>query len=180
MRGESHRQLGQYLADKYMQDVPDRYIRVFLLGCIEPDRNPTTYLKGSLRFQWLRGHNYPNTRRFMQRIARRLERKHTWNLLDYYALGKLVHYIADSFTQAHNAHFPCDLAQHRSYEVSLQEYFLAFLKSSPSIDEKPCHTVMDTLSGLHSAYLAQNAGLHTDSRFALNACCCVLALLFVK
>ena len=52
MRGKSHKTLGKYLADKYMTAVPKRYIQAFLLGCIEPDRNPATYLKGSVRRQW--------------------------------------------------------------------------------------------------------------------------------
>lgn len=57
MRGKSHRCLGQYLVEHYMENIPGRYVKAFLVGCIEPDRNPVTYLKGSLRFQWLRGHN---------------------------------------------------------------------------------------------------------------------------
>ena len=75
MRGKSHISLGYYLIDRYLSHVPRRYQRAFLLGCIEPDRNPATYLKGSVRFQWLRGHNYLNAQQFMQRIAARLEKK---------------------------------------------------------------------------------------------------------
>ena len=75
MRGKSHMCLGSYLAEHYLTDVPKVYIRAFLIGCIEPDRNPATYLKGSFRNQWLRGHNYLNARRYMARISQRLERK---------------------------------------------------------------------------------------------------------
>ena len=49
MRGKSHRCLGQYLVEKYMPNAPKRYIRAFLIGCIEPARNPVAYLKGSIR-----------------------------------------------------------------------------------------------------------------------------------
>ena len=75
MRGKSHRCLGKYLVQHYMSDTPERYVKAFLLGCIEPDRNPATYLKGSIRCQWLRGHNYRNARRFMRAISARLEKK---------------------------------------------------------------------------------------------------------
>lgn len=47
MRGKSHRCLGNYLVQRYMGDAPQSHIKAFLLGCIEPDRNPATYLKGS-------------------------------------------------------------------------------------------------------------------------------------
>ena len=42
MRGKSHRCLGKYLVQHYMSDTPERYVKAFLLGCIEPDRNPAT------------------------------------------------------------------------------------------------------------------------------------------
>lgn len=180
MRGESHRRLGKHLAEIYMHEVPDRYIRAFLLGCIEPDRNPATYLKGSFRCQWLRGHNYPNTKRFLQRIARRLETKKEWKLLDFYTLGKLIHYIADSFTYAHNERFSGDLAQHRSYEMDLQEYFLPFLESRPIPESQTGHAIMDTLAALHRKYLVQEPGVKNDARFVWNACCCAMDLLFTR
>ena len=49
MRGQSHLSLGQYLAGRYMNHTPKASVRAFLLGCIQPDRNPATYLKGSIR-----------------------------------------------------------------------------------------------------------------------------------
>ena len=94
MRGKSHRCLGKYLVQHYMSDTPERYVKAFLLGCIEPDRNPATYLKGSIRCQWLRGHNYRNARRFMRAISARLEKKEKLGLFDYYTLGKLIHYLS--------------------------------------------------------------------------------------
>ena len=88
MRGKSHLIIAQYLLDHYMPDIPKRYQLAFLLGCIEPDRNPATYLKGSLRCQWLRGHNYKNAQRFMTTMAGRLEGRQRLHLYDYYTLGK--------------------------------------------------------------------------------------------
>ena len=78
MRGKSHCQLGNYLVNTYFPQISGPYRTAFLLGCIEPDRNPATYLKGSVRAQWLRGHNYENAKHFMGRIARRLEQKKRW------------------------------------------------------------------------------------------------------
>ena len=178
MRGKSHIFLGRYLAQHYMQDTPERYVNAFLLGCIEPDRNPATYLKGSLRFQWLRGHNYQNARRFMRHISSRLERKDKLKLFDYYTLGKLIHYTADAFTYAHNSTFTTDLGEHREYEVALQNHFLEYIQEDPQVDTRVARTVMEAIYAYHREYISQPADIRRDSQFALTACCCVLAVLF--
>lgn len=180
MRGKSHRYLGKYLADRFMTGVPERYVRAFLIGCVEPDRNPVTYLKGSFRCQWLRGHNYRNARRFMRRISWRLEKKDHLKLFDYYTLGKLIHYTADAFTYAHNDTFPTNLSDHREYEAALQDHFLQYLQDDPQVNPQTARTIMEAIHSYHREYCQQPANIRTDSRFALNACCCVLAVLFAK
>ena len=180
MRGKSHRYLGQYLAEHYIKDVPKAYTNAFLIGCVEPDRNPATYLKGSLRCQWLRGHNYKNARRFMRQISWRLERKDHLNLYDYYTLGKLIHYTTDAFTYAHNDTFPTKLADHREYEVALQDHFLKYIQADPQVDTKVARSVMEAIYSYHQEYEELEANISNDAKFALTACCCVLAVLFAK
>lgn len=177
MRGKSHIILGNYLLDQYLPQLPGRYRRAFLLGCIEPDRNPVTYLKGSLRFQWLRGHNYLNARRFMIRISHRLEKKSYFHFLDFYTLGKLIHYTADAFTFAHNDCFPEGLSRHREYEEMLQNHFLTYLRTAPHIEIRHAESIMEAIEHHHLEYSAEPSGIHRDSRFALQACCCVLSVL---
>lgn len=177
MRGKSHRCLGQYLTEHYMQNVSKPCVRAFLIGCVEPDRNPITYLKGSLRFQWLRGHNYRNARRFMRRISQRLEGKRKLNLFDFYTLGKLIHYTTDAFTYAHNDTFSTNLVDHRVYEVELQNHFLRFMEADPQVNPRVARTIMDAVYSYHREYERQEANIHTDARFALNACCSVVSLL---
>ena len=180
MRGKSHICLGKYLVKQYLKDISPRHARAFLIGCIEPDRNPFTYLKGSFRFQWLRGHNYWNARRFLRRISVRLEKKKKWNMFDYYTLGKLIHYTADAFTSAHNENFSKELAEHRQYEADLQEHFLLFLQQDPRVDFVMARRVMDVISSYHRLYEQHETNIHLDSWFALTACCCVLAVLVSK
>lgn len=180
MRGKSHICLGQYLLRHYMNDIPKLHRKAFLIGCVEPDRNPVTYLKGSIRCQWMRGHNYRNARRFMRSISWRLERKEKLTAFDYYTLGKLIHYITDAFTYAHNDTFPTNLADHREYEVALQNHFLSYLEEDPSIDIKTARSIMEAIYSYHREYEALNTNIHIDSRFALAACCCVIAVLFPK
>lgn len=177
MRGKSHLRIARYLLDNYLPDIPGHYRTAFRMGCIEPDRNPATYLKGSIRCQWLRGHNYPNSRRFMRTISLRLEKKKQLNLLDYYTLGKLIHYTADAFTYAHNDTFPVQLRKHKAYEDALQVHFLVYMEQNPQVDIPAGSTIMNTISAYHREYRQQESSIHTDSRFALNACCSVLDIL---
>lgn len=177
MRGKSHRSLGQYLVDHYMPNAPRRYVRAFLLGCIEPDRNPATYFKGSIRSQWMRGHNYGNAKRFMTRISRRLERKEQLNLFDYYTLGKLIHYTTDAFTYAHNEEFTTNLGDHMEYEAALQDHFLEYLQTDPQVDTAQARSIMDAIRIYHRDYIQRDIDIRNDSKYALQACCCVLALL---
>ncbi len=178
MRGKSHQLLGRYLAENYLTGAPKRCVRAFLIGCIQPDRNPATYLKGSLRRQWLRGHNYENAKRYMYRIARRLERKAHWSLFDYYTMGKLIHYTTDAFTYAHNETFSPALSDHKEYEDALQIYFLNYLSGHPEVQTQTFRTVSDVIRSFHREYSRKDIDIHTDAQFALTACCCVLAMLF--
>ena len=180
MRGKSHLRIAQYLIEHYLPDAPKRYQRAFQIGCIEPDRNPATYLKGSLKFQWLRGHNYRNARGYMCRLSRRLESRSRLRLLDYYTIGKLIHYTTDAFTYAHNAEFPAQLKNHREYEVALQEYFLDYMAQDPQVNPTVARSIMTAISGYHHDYEQIVPNITNDCHFALTACCCVLAILFVK
>ncbi len=178
MRGKSHQYLGRYLAGKYMTAVPRRYVRAFLIGCVEPDRNPATYLKGSLRSQWLRGHNWGNAQNYMQRVSLRLERRERMRLLDYYTMGKLVHYTTDAFTSAHNEEFGDSLSDHRTYEAALQDYFLNFLSQNPQVRTDARESVMDTIRAFHQDYIRRPTDIHTDARFAVIVCCMVVNQIF--
>ena len=180
MRGRSHRCLGEYLADHYLADIPFHYRQAFLVGCVEPDLNPLTYLKGSIRCQWLRGHNYRNARRFMRAISWRLEKRKVMRTWDYYTLGKLIHYVTDAFTYAHNDAFSSDLSDHREYEAALQEHFLQYIQDDPKIDIHTARTIMEAIYSYHREYESCLADVHTDAKFVLRVCCCILSILFVK
>ena len=156
-----------YLTRNYLQIAPRRHIHAFLLGCVQPDKNPATYLKGSLRCKWLRGHNWNNASRYMARLSRRLERRKKLRLLDFYSLGKLIHYTVDAFTGAHNDHFPPQLQQHRQYEERLQSYFLEYLKRKESTTAPTTGKVMDAIRAYHKEYCAMPTSIHNDSKYCL-------------
>ena len=172
----SHRQIGIYLAQNHLKQANSVQQNAFLWGCEQPDRNPLTYLKGSVKCRLLHGHNYPNAAAYMSRLSRRLEGKKHWGLLDYYSLGKLIHYITDAFTYSHNEGFPSNLVLHRKYEASLQQCFLAYLKQ-PSIQIREDLSVFDTITCFHREYRSHPPAVHHDIHYAINACCSVIAVL---
>lgn len=180
MRGKSHRYLGRYLIGRYMDTTPRYYQRAFLFGCFQPDWNPTTYLKGSFRFRWLRGHNYPNAHTYMRRISRRLEKKKALTFWDYYTLGKLIHYTADSFTHAHNDSFPASLNAHRKYEIALQEYFLLYIHTNPKIEPKVSSSIIETIGRYHQKYESRETNFLCDTVYTITTCCCILTLLLTE
>ena len=178
MRGKSHMCLGKYLIHHYMEDTGKFRKKLFLFGCIQPDRNPFTYLKGSLRCRMLCGHNYCNASRLMSRFSNRLQKRKRLNLLDYYTLGKLIHYTADSFTFSHNDTFRGNLFHHWEYEQLLQNHFLVYLNQNRKIDTALSISIMDTIKKYHQEYSRQNPGIPSDCVFSLQACCCIFTNLF--
>ena len=168
-----HLQLGDFLKSHYLERVSGLQIQAFLFGCVEPDVNPFTYLKGSIRCRMLHGHNFPNAAAYMLRLSQKLENKKRWSLVDFYSLGKLMHYIADAFTYAHNCSFPPNLWLHRKYELQLHRYFTEYLKH-PQIQITKEHSVFDTISCLHREYSALHPDVFLDTRYAINACCSVM------
>lgn len=171
MRNQSHALMGQILLREYLSGLPAAKARAFLLGCTQPDKNPATYIKGSLRSHWLRGHNYSNASPFMMRLAHRLEGKERYSAWDCYCLGKLVHYCMDAFTFAHDERFPKNLKAHRRYEARLQTYFLAQLRRRPIPSGSFTGSPTALIRSMHAAYSRLPGSIETDTDFAFRTCC---------
>lgn len=171
MRNKSHALMGRILLREYLPSLPKTSAKAFLLGCTQPDKNPATYIKGSLRSCWLRGHNYSNASRYMMRLARRLDGKTHLSTWDCYCLGKLIHYTLDAFTFAHDQRFPKDLKAHRRYEVRLQNFFLTQVRRR-SIPAGPfLGSPAGLIRSMHAAYSQLPGAIETDTDFAFRTCC---------
>lgn len=171
MRNKSHALMGRILLREYLPGLPAAHAKAFLLGCTQPDKNPVTYIKGSLRSQWMRGHNYSNASRFMMRLAIRLDQKVHFSPWDCYCLGKLVHYTMDAFTFAHDERFPKDLKAHRHYEARLQNYFLAQVRRRPIPSRRLQGPPVTLIIGMHEAYSRLPGSIETDTDYAFRTCC---------
>lgn len=145
-----------------------RYELAFLLGSFQPDCNPLSYLKGSLRCKPFGGHTYANSRAYIERHIRRLQARRRWNLWNWYTFGKLTHYVADAFTWAHNPRFPGAALRHHAYETRLRVALEARL-SAPD-GRAPVRDDGASLAALHERYLAEaRPGVETDISYILRA-----------
>ena len=188
MQKRSHLLLAQSLLRREQGFPARRYELAFLFGSFQPDCNPFSYLKGSLRNKLFGGHTYGNSRRYISRRIRRLQSRRRWNLWNYYALGQLTHYVADAFTWPHNPHFPGVGWEHHVYETELRLALHSRLSadgprplSGVSADKRPLSdaprplpdvaaTLPDKLETLHEQYLAEaRPGLDADIAYILKA-----------
>lgn len=180
MKSNSHRTLGQYLVATYLQEYSGVCQKAFSIGCIQPDKNPATYLKGSLRWQWCRGHNWDNAKAYIRRSGDHLQDCTHLNILDFYRLGKLIHYTADAFTYAHNKHYSLDLASHRDYERHLDAKLASYLlelNEDYDIKFDPNGSVSDFISNNHRRYMHHIPGQENDMNYCVRICSQVLQLL---
>lgn len=167
MKQESHRLLGRYLLAQMDLRIKHSHETAFLIGCVEPDRNPLTYLKGSIRERWFYGHNYQNSCRWIARTIRQLQSKANWNIYDYYRLGKLIHYTSDAFTYVHNNCFLDTVRAHRDYETILQAHFLCQLQEVRAQREAFGRDVVAAFTEKHEKYLNRAADVKRDTRYIL-------------
>lgn len=162
------------LAGAYLENFTPMSKRLFRFGCIEPDMNPLSYFKGSLRHQFLKGHNTENAKAFIRSQLSCLEKKESYSCWDYYTLGKLMHYIADSFTFAHNPAFSGNIYNHRIYEHCLQEHFLANLGNLPHDCIPSTYSAWEILIRHQTQYNALPKSPQTDTQYIITVCSIVL------
>lgn len=170
MRTKSHRQLGIYLSDRFLAQATTAERTAFLFGCMEPDWNPATYLKGSFDYQRLRGHNFSNAKDCIRHLSEELKNDAPGGVLYYYRMGKLTHYITDAFTYPHNDAFSGTLREHIQYEQILQEKFLNALRTQGQTQDgcvrgELFHWILEE----HRMYLDTPAAMENDIHFAVEA-----------
>lgn len=161
-----------------------RYEMAFLFGSFQPDCNPLSYLKGSLRAYTLRGHNYSNSQHYIFFHIRRLQDCSHWTVWQYYTLGKLTHYVADAFTYPHNETYTDTLLSHHQYEVNLRLYLKTYLDTHDLEQIRSCPDAVAEIERLHQSYLTEGPNPQRDIDYILQAsailmaACCPKPMLF--
>ena len=175
MQKRSHHLLGRALLANCRGFSARRYEAAFLFGAVQPDCNPLTYLKGSLRGHLFRGHHYANSRAFLYRRIARLQRRKTWNLWHYYTLGKLTHYLADAFTYPHNDHYPGPITCHHAYESELRACLASRQRAAAPWRARPPKDLVEGLEELHRRYASAASDLGRDVSYILQATALLMA-----
>lgn len=170
MQTRDHRKLAELLATEMGENVPYCYKKVFILGNIEPDLNPFTYLHGFAWGEKLHGHNYENILLVMRKLFDSVQRQERFGIWRYYHLGKLTHYVADAFTFPHNKKFCGNLKEHRRYEKTLHDQFRNVLQKQVCIrkGDKGIHS-FHYIEVLHKEYLEKAGTYDIDCRYILQA-----------
>lgn len=162
MRTKDHSLLGKYLLEKRDAN-PDLISRnFFLLGCVEPDINLITYTRGSLKYQFLHGHNAENAKKHLINLTEKLTVSGINTPFQWFRFGAALHYLADSFTFSHNRCFLGKLNEHRLYENMLHCVFVDYLHS---YNAENCS--YDKFS--HIEYLNEQRSYLTDCRYIVGA-----------
>lgn len=169
MKTKDHKMLSKYLMKQ--MDCPIDLIgkSAFLLGTVEPDYNPITYLRGSIHQQTMRGHNYDNARNYIKKLIDKLQNPKINEVRKYILLGKLVHYTADAFTYPHNNIFTGNLKEHCIYEEKFHKYFYeklqyANIMNIPESEENLFHQIEE----MHKNYLQEKRDFFSDGIYILS------------
>ncbi len=164
MNRNSHIYIADYVLQKYFPQATPGQKRAFMLGCVHPDKNPFTYLKGSVRHKLLRGHNWECSQRLIQRLCTRLKFSQEFTWKQAYEIGLLLHYCCDAFTFAHNQAFSQNLKEHRRYEAHLHRKLTA--GPPDNMDKEICDCdLWERICQLHSRYSKEPCGAVTDRRY---------------
>jgi hypothetical protein len=176
LQKRSHRLLASTLLECENGFHARRYELAFLFGSFQPDCNPFTYLKGSIRAKTLGGHNFTNSQHYIAAHINRLQkRRRQWTIWQYYTLGKLTHYLADAFTFPHNEHYEDSMLAHHQYETDLRAYLEEYLAERTVRRKKFRADAAAAIAQLHDYYLEAAADQRMDVQFILEATSLLMA-----
>jgi len=174
MKSKSHFILAKYIAGGLgTLSRAEKY--AFIAGCIEPDYNYMTYLRGSLSKRLLAGHSFENADVHIKKTIERLQARDAMTCRDYFRLGTLMHYVVDAFTYAHNADFTGTICGHRDYEKQLREKFMKFLQRRHARRVHSAKPLYEALKEAHEKYLRQPASPQKDMKYAEKLACLIFS-----
>lgn len=162
MKTETHFDLALKICKEQLNHLPLYKKALFVLGCVLPDFDPFSYLKG-FKTRPFFGHNWENAKEYIFNSARNVKTNGVG-----VRLGILVHYICDAFTFAHNCGFDGGLREHATYEKRLHELII---KSGSRIFEiSPIQDAAQCIDTWHKEYGEAPHSMENDVRFILSAC----------
>ncbi|MDL2218053.1 zinc dependent phospholipase C family protein [Christensenellaceae bacterium OttesenSCG-928-M15] len=155
----SHLKLANHICEQDEFEALRRYKPFFAFGNIVPDINILTYF---------RGHNAPRRLPYVKKQLRRMLEKGKLTAWSAYRLGVMMHYLADSFTLAHNERFEGDMAEHLKYEKELMPLFDEALQTKAQAQKRP-EGVEEYIGRTHEEYLLEAQSAQADIDYILDA-----------
>lgn len=172
MMSKDHRLLGEALARQMIHSKSYLKNHLFITGCVFPNHNPLTYVKGLCIGHPFKTHFYFLSYPKISRLFKKLENKRQLYFIDYYRLGILIHYVADAFTFPHNEQYPGTMLEHAAYEKyllhkELEGYIAENLSMCLSVryDEQPPEKAF---LDMHDAYLNGKMSPEKDAVYICN------------
>ena len=181
---KDHRLLGEFLAQQMIKNTSPLATHLFVTGCVFPDHNPMTYLRGLYMGHPLKSHfvflSYPE----ILRLCNKLESKEKLHIWDYYTLGALLHYAADAFTFPHNEHYTGNMLEHGKYEhTQLHQTFGQYVTEEFQIEKcavNRTQTIGSAFSQLHDSYMEAEPTALCDARYICQVCAMICARVLEK
>lgn len=128
---------------------------VFIAGCIAPDINPFTYIKG---------HMFSDRHKFLEKVLKS-------GKVSAYNMGIMIHYIGDCFTFPHNSGFKGNLNEHLEYENRLHSFINSdFSRFAGKIKIPEKLSLSELFRTLHDEYTASAKTLENDCRYIYTVC----------
>jgi len=184
MVSKDHRLLGEFLARQMIKNKSLLATHLFLAGCVFPDHNPLTYLRGLYMGHPFKTHflflSYPD----ILRLCNKLENRKKLYLWDYYTLGALLHYAADAFTFPHNEHYTGNMLEHAQYEHGqLHQTFEQYLISEFHIEmyiPNNMQSIGSFFSEMHDSYMGMEPTALCDAKYICRVCTIICARVLGK
>lgn len=176
MQTKTHLALGHYLLNQEPDHGLHRHSGLFLIGCMEPDYNLATYLRGLRKHGVFHGHNAENSFTYVSGGLGAFEENGPRSAWDYFRLGALLHYVADAFTGQHNGFWTGNLVGHAVYELKLNDALineLAKAKRHPANESASC-PLSGYFAAAHRRYCMEEKGISTDSLYIVRVCSVLL------
>jgi hypothetical protein len=171
MRKKDHLALGRFLLEHCDHAGLQKYRYAFLIGCVEPDYNVATYVRGIRSHKKFRGHNTANSFAHVAKCMANFQYDGLSNAWDYFTLGTMLHYVADAFTWPHNEFWKGNLQQHVAYEMELHNAFSRELRTNDgSLTNATVFSLIQYFGISHEAYRTASHRIETDCQYIIHVC----------
>ena len=165
MKTEDHFRLAVHLKNGPLKDLPFFSKLAFILGSVEPDINLFTYLLGwKIRFFY--GHHWSNAKNYLKN---KLQKTAHTQKVNWFSVGRLVHFTADAFTYTHNSYFVGGFLKHTKYEKELHPHFIPVMTTDKTYTDKAALDLEQYVLKRHKEYMLASPSVKTDTEFILSA-----------